>query len=125
MQSRSGKPLRRGLPICERKDQNLSEGSRRPVSQDERQDEPLRADHGYAALALPKERRQRDHQHLRFVAKQPCLVCGRQPCDPIIFGLPSPAGSDKRSATSSQYRSAAPITASSRAPEKNSIGGRD
>jgi hypothetical protein len=70
----------------------------------------------YAALALPTERRQRDRQHLHFVAKQPCLVCGRQPCDPIIF---------KRSATSSQYRSAAPITASSRAPEKNSIGGRD
>ena len=26
-------------------------------------------------------RRLRDKTHLRFVAKQPCLVCGRQPCD--------------------------------------------
>jgi Protein of unknown function (DUF968) len=33
-------------------------------------------------LAIPKALRQRDREHLRFVAKQPCLVCGRQPCDP-------------------------------------------
>lgn len=34
------------------------------------------------ALAIPKPLRQRDRDHLRFVAQQPCLVCGRQPCDP-------------------------------------------
>jgi hypothetical protein len=33
-------------------------------------------------LALPGPRRLRDRVHLRFVAKQPCLICGRQPCDP-------------------------------------------
>src|SRR5207249_6089695 len=33
-------------------------------------------------LALPESKRLRDKQHLRFVAKQPCLVCGREPCDP-------------------------------------------
>ena len=33
-------------------------------------------------LAIPKPLRQRDRDHLRFVAQQPCLVCGRQPCDP-------------------------------------------
>jgi hypothetical protein len=33
-------------------------------------------------LALPEPRRLRDKQHLRFVAKQPCLVCGRRPSDP-------------------------------------------
>jgi hypothetical protein len=32
-------------------------------------------------LAIPVARRMRDKTHLRFVAKQPCLVCGRQPCD--------------------------------------------
>ena len=32
-------------------------------------------------LAIPAARRLRDKAHLRFVAKQPCLVCGRQPCD--------------------------------------------
>lgn len=32
-------------------------------------------------LAIPEPRRLRDKQHLRFVARQPCLICGRQPCD--------------------------------------------
>lgn len=35
-----------------------------------------------SVLALPEAKRLRDKQHLRFVAKQPCLVCGREPCDP-------------------------------------------
>ena len=34
-----------------------------------------------SVLALPEPKRLRDKQHLRFIAKQPCLVCGRQPCD--------------------------------------------
>jgi hypothetical protein len=34
-----------------------------------------------SVLALSEAKRLRDKQHLRFVAKQPCLVCGRQPCD--------------------------------------------
>jgi ERF superfamily len=34
-----------------------------------------------SALAFPEPRRQRNKIHLRFVAKQPCVVCGRQPCD--------------------------------------------
>jgi hypothetical protein len=35
-----------------------------------------------SALALPEPRRVRDRDHVRYVAKQPCLVCGRQPSDP-------------------------------------------
>jgi hypothetical protein len=35
-----------------------------------------------SALALPEPRRLRDRDHVRFVAKQPCLICGRQPSDP-------------------------------------------
>jgi hypothetical protein len=31
---------------------------------------------------LPEPRRVRDREHVRYVAKQPCLVCGRQPSDP-------------------------------------------
>jgi hypothetical protein len=34
-----------------------------------------------AVLALPEPRRIRDRDHVRFVAQQPCLICGRQPCD--------------------------------------------
>jgi ERF superfamily protein len=33
-------------------------------------------------LAFPEPRRVRDREHVRFVAKQPCLVCGRVPSDP-------------------------------------------
>jgi hypothetical protein len=35
-----------------------------------------------SVLALPEPRRVRDRDHVRYVAKQPCLVCGRQPSDP-------------------------------------------
>ena len=34
-----------------------------------------------SVLALPVPRRIRDRDHVRFVAQQPCLVCGRQPAD--------------------------------------------
>ncbi len=35
-----------------------------------------------AVLSFPEPRRVRDKEHLRFVAKQPCLRCGRLPSDP-------------------------------------------
>jgi hypothetical protein len=35
-----------------------------------------------SALAFPEPRRIRDRDHVRYVAKQPCLICGRQPSDP-------------------------------------------
>jgi len=34
------------------------------------------------ALALPEPRRIRDREHVRYVARQPCLICGRRPSDP-------------------------------------------
>ena len=34
-----------------------------------------------SVLALPEPRRIRDRDHVRFVAKQPCLICGRMPSD--------------------------------------------
>ena len=34
-----------------------------------------------AVLALPAPRRIRDREHVKTVAKQPCLVCGRRPAD--------------------------------------------
>jgi ERF superfamily len=33
-------------------------------------------------LPYPEPRRIRDRDHVRFVAKQPCLICGRRPADP-------------------------------------------
>jgi hypothetical protein len=34
-----------------------------------------------SVLLHPESRRIRDREHVRFVAQQACLVCGRQPCD--------------------------------------------
>ena len=36
---------------------------------------------GKTVLALPATRRIRDREHVKSVAKQPCLVCGRRPAD--------------------------------------------
>jgi hypothetical protein len=46
----------------------------------------LRADATYAkidksVLTISEPRRHRDKGHLKFVASQPCLVCGRSPAD--------------------------------------------
>jgi hypothetical protein len=35
-----------------------------------------------SAFAVPATRRYRDREHLRYVARQPCLICGRKPADP-------------------------------------------
>jgi hypothetical protein len=35
-----------------------------------------------SGLAHPEPRRIRDREHVKFVAKQPCLICGRVPSDP-------------------------------------------
>jgi len=34
------------------------------------------------ALAIAAPRRYRDREHMRYVMKQPCLICGRKPSDP-------------------------------------------
>ena len=42
-----------------------------------------RAEPAHAVVTvIGKPVRERDRNHLRFVARQPCLVCGRSPCDP-------------------------------------------
>jgi hypothetical protein len=55
-----------------------------------REDDPIKAQHQQrkprqhkavdkAALPFPEPRRIRDRNHVRYVAQQPCLICGRQP----------------------------------------------
>ena len=53
---------------------------------------PARIDKSQLTIAEPK--RLRDKAHLRFVATQPCLVCGRQPSDPhhLRFAQPRAIG---------------------------------
>ena len=47
-----------------------------------------------SVLAIAEPKRLRDKAHLKFVASQPCLVCGRQPCDPhhLRFAQPRAIG---------------------------------
>jgi hypothetical protein len=53
---------------------------------------PAKIDKSQLAIAQPK--RLRDKAHLKFVASQPCLVCGRQPSDPhhLRFAQPRAIG---------------------------------
>ena len=53
---------------------------------------PAQIDKSVLAIAEPK--RIRDKDHLRYVASQPCLVCGRQPSDPhhLRFAQPRAIG---------------------------------
>ena len=43
-----------------------------------------------SALGVAEPRRHRDKQHLRFIAKQACLVCGRKHSDPHHLGFMQP-----------------------------------
>jgi len=41
-------------------------------------------------LTVPAPRRYRNREHLRYVAQQACLVCGRKPSDPHHLGFTQP-----------------------------------
>jgi hypothetical protein len=47
-----------------------------------RDKKPRRSVVDKTVLSLPTPRRIRDRDHVKSVAKQPCLVCGRRPADP-------------------------------------------
>lgn len=53
---------------------------------------PAKIDKSSLTIAEPK--RLRDKAHLKFVASQPCLICGRQPSDPhhLRFAQPRAIG---------------------------------
>ena len=61
--------------------------------------------------ALPVPRRIRDREHVKSVAKQPCLVSGRRPASRIISVLHSPRLWAEKLAMSSRSRSAVVIIA--------------
>jgi hypothetical protein len=44
------------------------------------------------SMLIAKPPRRRDREHLRIVAKQPCLVCGRTPSDPHHLRFAQPKG---------------------------------
>jgi hypothetical protein len=53
----------------------------RPLRRPGRNDRHRRSVIDKSVLALPAPRRSRDWEHVKSVAKQPCLVCGRRPAD--------------------------------------------
>ncbi len=73
----SGAPELPRAPGQAERPQQARQQARRPAG---RRSRTAGIDKG--ALALPEPRRVRDREHVRQVAKQPCLVCGRQPSDP-------------------------------------------
>jgi len=50
----------------------------------------------YAALAIAKPRRHRSKEHLRFIAKQACVVCGRKHSDPHHLSFMQPRALGRR-----------------------------
>ena len=56
---------------------------RQAISVEPANQETTRVENGIdkSMLNFPEPRRIRDRTHLRYVAQQPCLVCGRTPCD--------------------------------------------
>ncbi len=58
----------------ERKKIGCTEGENKPIKAD-----GTRAQIDKSALPIGAPRRVRDKEHLRYVARQPCLVCGRSP----------------------------------------------
>jgi hypothetical protein len=64
---------------------STSEPSQPPLPPNPRTGEPTEVSFltpiDKSLLALPEPRRIRDKSHRKFVSKQPCLICGRQPAD--------------------------------------------
>ena len=46
--------------------------------------------HRQSILAVAAPRRYRSREHLRYVAQQACLLCGRKPSDPHHLGFTQP-----------------------------------
>ena len=78
-----------------------------------------------SAFAFPEPRRVRDREHLKFVAIQPCLICGRSPATPIICASRKAGRLAARPAMSSPCPCAAATTGSSIAVVMRRHGGRN
>jgi hypothetical protein len=55
--------------------------AQQPLRRPGRKDRRRRSVIDKSVLALPTPRRIRDREHVKSVAMQPCLVCGRRPAD--------------------------------------------
>jgi hypothetical protein len=62
-------------------------------------------------------------QHLRFVARQPCLVCSREPCNPHHLRFAQPRGLGQKVSDEFTVRFAEHTIANCTAPKKRENGG--
>jgi hypothetical protein len=73
--------------------------------------------------APAKAIRLRDKEHYKYVARQPCVICGRTPAEAIISGSHSLARWGAKSATNTRSPSAGSITANCMATAMRPHGG--
>ena len=69
-------------PALSPADAPVSGGSQGAASIDQVDDDRGRSRIDKSVLKISEPRRYRNKAHLRFVAQQSCLICGRSPCDP-------------------------------------------
>ena len=74
-----------GEGVAHSNDGKQSPESKRGQKRKAKSEPPLSVDK--SVLTHPEPRRIRDRDHVRFVARQTCLVCGRQPCDAHHLGF--------------------------------------
>jgi ERF superfamily len=81
--------LRELPPVADTESSPAPEVMKDSVARTRDQPESAAAEYGHQSesidksiLAVPAPRRYRDKAHLRYVAQQPCLLCGRKPSDP-------------------------------------------
>src|SRR5262249_47640364 len=71
--------------LSELSSKELSLASHALTGQDPTESENVAADHpsgiDKSKLTIPEPRRYRNREHLRYVARQACLLCGRKPSD--------------------------------------------
>jgi hypothetical protein len=75
-------------------------------------------------LVLATPRRYRNREHLRYVAQQACLICGRKQSDPHHLRYLQPRALGRKASEEFAVRSAARITAPPIAPATSRPGGR-
>jgi hypothetical protein len=76
-------------------------------------------------LAISEPRRHRDKNHLKFVASQPCLVCGRSPADAHHLRFTHLRAMGRKVSDEFAVPLCRRITAITTVPETKSHGGRD
>jgi Rad52/22 family double-strand break repair protein len=105
------------------KPRKLADGSDRMANLPAPKSAPPKIDKRVLTISEPK--RIRCKEHLRFVAAQPCLICGRSPSHAHHVRYAQSRGLTLRSAMNSPSHFAPSTTTRSTPPARNESGGND